>query len=176
MEIRIENGHSTDGRFMVAGSYSCRGPNLFLGYAARPDLTAEVVTDDGFYCPGDLIGRDRDGYLTWLGRTKDVIRRGGLQIDPLELENILSTHPAIGEVIVVAVPDDRLGERAAIVAVPSSSESAPTLEELCDFLSAAGTPRQSLPEFLYCWDALIRTELGKLDRMKIKTKLSEATA
>ena len=94
------------------GEYQVRGPNLFMGYAGQPELTAKTVTEEGFYRSGDLIVRSPEGYFNWSGRTKDIIRRGGLQIDPIELENLLAGHPAVSTVVVVGLPDERLGERA----------------------------------------------------------------
>ena len=75
-----------------AGEYVCRGPSMFMGYASQPELTRAVLTDDGFYRTGDLMIATADGYLTYVGRIKDVIRRGGLQIDVLEMERLLAEH------------------------------------------------------------------------------------
>ena len=156
-----------------SGEYQCRGPNLFMGYHGQPELTAEVVTPEGFYRSGDLMVESGDGYITWAGRTRDVIRRGGLQIDPLEMENILAGHPAISEVLVVGEPDERLGERAAIVAVAADATAAPTLEELCRFLREHGIPKQNLPEKLVLTASIPRTELGKFHRVEVKQRLVE---
>lgn len=156
-----------------AGEYQCMGPNLFMGYAGLPELTKSAMTEDGFYISGDLMARTADGYITWKGRTKDIIRRGGLQIDPIELESMLDTHPMIATVVVVGEPDVRLGERAVIVAVPASAQSLPTLEELCAFLTSLGVEKPSLPERLVFLDALPRTELGKFHRIEVQRLLSE---
>lgn len=156
-----------------AGEYQCRGPNLFMGYAGLPELTSDAMTEDGFYISGDLMAETADGYITWKGRTKDIIRRGGLQIDPIELESMLDAHQKITNVVVVGEPDERLGERAVIVAVAASSESLPTLDELCAYLTALGVEKTSLPERLVFMDALPRTELGKFHRIEVKRLLAE---
>jgi cyclohexanecarboxylate-CoA ligase len=158
------------------GEYQCRGPNLFMGYAGQPELTAEMVTEDGFYRSGDVMVESSDGYLTWTGRTKEIIRRGGLQIDPVEMENLLSQHPALSTVVVVGRPDARLGEKAVVVAVPSSADSAPGLDELCSYLLSRGLPRQSLPEDLLYTDAIPRTDVGKFHRAEVKRRVTEVSA
>jgi len=158
-----------------AGEYQVRGPNLFMGYYGQPELTAQAVTPDGFYRSGDLLVDSGDGYVTWSGRTKDIIRRGGLQIDPLEMENILAAYPRIHEVLVVGEPDPRLGERAVIVAVPKPGAGDLTLEELCGRLLEHGIPKQNLPEKLVLTTAIPRTELGKFHLVQVKDQLVAGT-
>ena len=159
----------------AAGEYQCRGPNLFMGYARQPDVTAQAVTEDGFYRSGDLMVQSPQGYVNWSGRTKDIIRRGGLQIDPIEMETMLVKHPKVAMVVVVGEPDPRLGERAAIVAVAERPDEQLTLEELCEHLTAQGLPKQNLPERLIVTDDIPRTELGKFHRVKVKAMVVETT-
>ena len=154
------------------GEYQVRGPNLFMGYHGQPELTAAAVTPDGFYRSGDLLTVTDDGYVTWAGRTKDIIRRGGLQLDPIEMENILSSDPAIHEVVVVGEPHERLGEIAVIVAVAAPGFT-PTLESLCGTLQAHGIARQNLPEKLVLTTEIPRTGVGKFHRVEVKTRLVE---
>jgi cyclohexanecarboxylate-CoA ligase len=154
-----------------AGEYQVRGPNLFMGYFGQPEATAGAVSPDGFYRSGDLVVESGDGYLTWSGRTRDVIRRGGLQIDPVEMENWLAGHDRISEVVVVGEPDPRLGERAVIVCVPREAAAPPTLAELCDHLLKRGLPKQNLPEKLVLTTSIPRTELGKFHRVEVKRRL-----
>ena|SRR5438874_6256593 len=154
------------------GEYQVRGPNLFMGYHGQPELTAAAVTPDGFYRSGDLLTVTDDGYITWAGRTKDIIRRGGLQLDPIEMENILSSDPAIHEVVVVGEPHERLGEIAVIVAVAAPGFT-PTLESLCGTLQAHGIARQNLPEKLVLTTEIPRTGVGKFHRVEVKTRLVE---
>ena len=155
------------------GEYQIRGPNLFMGYAGQAELTAQTVSSDGFYRSGDLMVMSPEGYLSWRGRTRDIIRRGGLQIDPIEMEGMLAEHPKLAMAVVVGEPDPRLGERAAIVAVPESPDDDLNLEELCDYLTEQGLPKQNLPERLVVVDDLPRTELGKFHRVKIQLMVAE---
>ena len=154
------------------GEYQCRGPNMFMGYYGQDDATAQAVTEDGYYRTGDLMVLSPEGYVSWTGRTKDIIRRGGLQIDPIEIEGMLSRHPQIATVAVVGQPDMRLGERAVIVAVPEAGERA-DLQDLCAYLQREGLPKRSLPERLVYVDDLPRTGVGKVHRVKVRNMIAE---
>jgi acyl-CoA synthetase (AMP-forming)/AMP-acid ligase II len=156
----------------TVGEYQCRGPNLFMGYYGQDDATAKALTADGYYRTGDLMVVSPEGYISWTGRTKDIIRRGGLQIDPIEIEGMLSRHPRIATVAVVGQPDMRLGERAVIVAVPAAGERA-DLAELCAYLQREGLPKQRLPERLVYVDDLPRTGVGKVHRVRVKSLIAE---
>jgi acyl-CoA synthetase (AMP-forming)/AMP-acid ligase II len=106
--------------------------------------------------------------VTWSGRSKEIIRRGGLQIDPVEMEAMLSRHPAVKTVVVVGEPHPRLGERAVVVAV---ADGGLALEEVCTYLLDCGLPKQSLPERLVLTREIPRTELGKFHRARIRASL-----
>jgi len=155
------------------GEYVCRGPSLFMGYLAQPELTRASVTEDGFYRTGDLMMATADGYLTYVGRIKDVIRRAGLQIDVLEMERLLSEHPKIAEVAVIGAPHPRLGEQAVMVVLPKLDHDRPELDELVAHLSRCGLPKECLPERLVFTTRLPRTEWGKFNRAAMRQWLSE---
>jgi acyl-CoA synthetase (AMP-forming)/AMP-acid ligase II len=157
----------------TAGEYLVRGPSLFMGYLGQPEATAAAVTQDAFYRTGDQMVENEAGYITWSGRLKDIIRRGGLQIDALELEILLAEHPRVREVVVVAEPDPRLGERPVMVVVADDNSRRPTHEELLAHLAAHGIPKESLPEKLVFRESLPRTEFGKFNRAWIKVWLAE---
>ena len=90
---------------------------LFEGYLNRSELTAEAVTAEGWYRTGDLARIDAEGYLQITGRVKDVINRGGEKVPVAEIEQFLHAHPAVHDVAIVAMPDERLGERACAFVV-----------------------------------------------------------
>jgi len=150
------------------GEYVCRGPSFFMGYVGQPELTAARLTTDGFYKTGDLLVEHPGGYLRWEGRIKEIVRRGGLMIDVIELSDLLSEHPDIAEVIVVGAPDPRLGERAVVVVVPRPG-SEPELSALCEVLTDRGIPAESLPEELLVVDEIPRTEFGEFNRGAVRT-------
>ena len=105
-----------------------RGPNVMAGYANRPEETAEALTPDGWLRTGDGGYLDEDGYLFLTDRIKDMIVSGGENVYPVEVEEALSQHPAVAEVAVIGVPDERWGEavKALVVARPSAATSART--------------------------------------------------
>jgi len=155
-----------------AGEYVCRGPSLFMGYFGQPDLTRAALTADGFYRTGDLMIASEDGYISCAGRIKDVIRRGGLQIDVLEMERLLAEHGKIAEVVVVGSAHPRLGEQAVVVAIPRSDHDRPRLDELVSHLIERGLPRECLPEHLVFTASLPRTEWGKFNRVELRKWLA----
>jgi len=158
-----------------AGEYVCRGPSLFMGYCGQPELTRAALTEDGFYRTGDLMIATADGYLTCAGRIKDVIRRGGLQIDVIEMEKLLAEHPRVAEVVVVGMAHPRLGEQAVMVVIPKP-DGRPHLEDLVAHLIQRGLPKECLPERLVFTTALPRTEWGKFNRVELRRWLAEQPA
>lgn len=161
------------------GNYELNSPTLFVGYLDRPDLTAEVVTADGWYRTGDLGVIDADGFLRVTGRVTDVVNRGGEKVPVVEIENLLFTHPRVRDVAIVAMPDPRLGERACAFVVPEgapATSEAPTLEELCGFLGAAGVSRYYWPERLELLDALPRNAVGKIQKNLLRDRAAELAA
>jgi acyl-coenzyme A synthetase/AMP-(fatty) acid ligase len=159
----------------ATGEYLVRGPSLMLGYLNRPDLTSEAVTSDGFLRTGDVMSIDDDGFVRYVGRVKDVIRRGGINIDPLELERLLIQHPDVNDITVVGTPHPRLGEQAVAVVVPRPG-SEPGLAALTALLAERDVPRASHPERIVLVDDLPKTEFGKHNKGKVKQMLADQAA
>jgi fatty-acyl-CoA synthase len=103
----------------VVGEYLTRGYHVMHGYFEMPEATAAAIDDDGWLHTGDLCAMDERGYCTVEGRLKDMIIRGGENIYPRELEELLFSHPDVGEVAVVGLPDDRWGETVAAFVRPA---------------------------------------------------------
>jgi acyl-coenzyme A synthetase/AMP-(fatty) acid ligase len=158
-----------------AGEYLVRGPSLMLGYLDRPELTAETVTPDGFLRTGDVMSIDDSGFVRYVGRVKDVIRRGGINIDPLELERVLVQHPEVNDITVVGAPHPRLGEQAVAVVVPSPGAE-PTLADPTALLTERDVPRPSHPEHIVLVDDLPKTEFGKHNKPAVKQMLADMEA
>ncbi|MFF0771379.1 class I adenylate-forming enzyme family protein [Nonomuraea wenchangensis] len=114
------------------GEIVTRSDAVMAGYLGMPDETAEVLVD-GWFRGGDLARRDEEGYLYLSGRKKDMIIRGGENIYPIEIEQVLSEHPAVREVSVVGVPDERWGEivRAHVVTDPGVTFEEEQVREFC---------------------------------------------
>jgi len=153
--------------FGETGEIRWRGATKSYGYLNQPDYDAAAFTADGWFRSGDLGTIDDDGYLHIVGRCKDMILRGGMNIYPQEVETLLHLLPGVCAAAVVAVPDTRLGERACAMVVPKGDP--PTLAEVTAFLDEHGLARFKHPEFLVLVDILPINAGGKLD----KTRLTE---
>jgi non-ribosomal peptide synthetase component E (peptide arylation enzyme) len=153
------------------------GPSRFLGFLGNEPLTRESLTEWGGYRTGDLGYVDEDGHLIYGGRSKDIIRRGGVTLVPAEIESAISKHPAIQEVAVVPLPDDRLGERAcAAVRVEPGTES-PSLPDLQEFLASQGVAKYSWPESIEVFEDFPRTPSLKIvKRDVVKAILDRVSA
>jgi long-chain acyl-CoA synthetase len=110
------------------GEIVIRGHNIFAGYHGRPSATAEAIVD-GWFRTGDLGTRDADGFVTIVDRKKDLIIRGGFNVYPREVEEVLARHPGVAQVAVIGVPDAVHGEEICAVIVRSQDRSAPDAEE-----------------------------------------------
>lgn len=162
-----------EGRELPAGSIGeagCRGPSLFFGYLGERSL-ADRLTADGFFTTGDVVRID-DGGLTVLGRLKDIVIRGGENIDPVEVESLLATAPGVQQVAVVGVPDDRLGERLA-AAVQMQDRRPGSEETLLEHLAGAGVPKFKWPERWWIVDELPVNETGKVDKKRIRHEIAK---
>jgi long-chain acyl-CoA synthetase len=114
-----------------------------LGYFSRPDATAEVLSDDGWYRTGDA-GRLDGGYLYLADRLKDMIVSGGENVYSIEVENVIAAHPAVAEVAVVARPDERWGERVHAIVVPepgAACDAAAIVEHCRERMAGFKIPR-----------------------------------
>jgi long-chain acyl-CoA synthetase len=126
------------------GEIAIRGHNVMKGYWGKPEATAEAITD-GWFRTGDLAKVDSDGYYYIVDRKKDLIIRGGYNVYPRELEEVLHEHPAVAEVAVVGIPHPDLGEEvgAAVALKPGASATAAELREFAkDKVAAYKYPRQ----------------------------------
>ena len=154
------------------GELLVRGPQLFSGYV-DPGLDKDAFDSDGFFRSGDLGSVDRDGYVRVTGRVKDIIIRNGENISALEIENVLSTHPAIADVAVIGLPDARTGERCCAVVDLAAGQTSLTLREVADFCQRAGIARQKLPEQVEL-GPVPRNSLGKIDKKLLRARFTPA--
>lgn len=144
------------------GSLQVRGPSLFVGYAREGVPVAPDVNAEGFLATGDRAVIHDDGSVSIRGREKDLIIRGGRNIDINEVEGALAAIPGIHQVCVVPVPDPVLGERTAALVV---SEGEPLgLDQIRRHLEAADFPKFKWPEFVRSVSVLPQSRVGKLDR------------
>jgi malonyl-CoA/methylmalonyl-CoA synthetase len=146
----------------TVGEIQVRGPNLFLEYLNRPDATAEVMKDGGWFATGDMATRAPDGYLRIVGRrATDLIKSGGYKIGAGEIESALLEHDGVGEVAVTGEPDDDLGERIVAWVVPADGAERPGEQELADHVARLLTPHKR-PRVVRYLDELPRNAMGKV--------------
>jgi len=149
------------------GEIRAKGPQLFRGYLDST-LDADAFDEEGYFRTGDLGKLDAEGYITITGRLKDVIIRKGENISAKEVEDLLFTSPAIADVAVIGLPDDRSGERACAIVVPADPEAPPTLKDVFEFCSEAGLMTQKVPEQLEIVDVLPRNATGKVLKHELR--------
>jgi cyclohexanecarboxylate-CoA ligase len=147
----------------VPGRAQVRGPSLFLGYARQGTVAPVDLTPDGFFTTGDLVVHRDDGTVSIVGREKDVIIRGGRNIDVVEVEAAVASHPGVGQACVVPLPDPELGERIGVLLVPEPGHDV-DLDGLLDHLRARGLARTKWPEVAFRVDSLPQTKVGKVSR------------
>jgi non-ribosomal peptide synthetase component E (peptide arylation enzyme) len=161
------------------GELCVHGPYTIRGYLDEPQRNAVAFTADGFYRSGDLAMRlrigDEVGYVL-SGRTKDLINRGGEKINAEEIETLLVQHPDIVDAALVAMPDERLGERSCVFVVVGNDAAHPTVATLAAFLGARGVAKYKWPERVEIVGALPRTNIGKVNKLTLRGMAAETTS
>ncbi|EIH9225374.1 medium-chain fatty-acid--CoA ligase [Escherichia coli] len=150
------------------GEEASRGPNVFMGYFDEPELTARALDEEGWYYSGDLYRMDEAGYIKITGRKKDIIVRGGENISSREVEDILLQHPKIHDACVVAMPDERLGERSCAYVVLKAPHHSLSLEEVVAFFSRKRVAKYKYPEHIVVIEKLPRTASGKIQKFLLR--------
>lgn len=150
------------------GEEASRGPNVFMGYFDEPELTARALDEEGWYYSGDLCGMDEAGYIKITGRKKDIIVRGGENISSREVEDILLQHPKIHDACVVAMPDERLGERSCAYVVLKAPHHSLSLEEVVAFFCRKRVAKYKYPEHIVVIEKLPRTASGKIQKFLLR--------
>ena len=150
------------------GEEASRGPNVFMGYFDEPELTARALDEEGWYYSGDLCRMDEAGYIKITGRKKDIIVRGGENISSREVEDILLQHPKIHDACVVAMPDERLGERSCAYVVLKAPHHSLSLEDVVAFFSRKRVAKYKYPEHIVVIEKLPRTVSGKIQKFLLR--------
>jgi cyclohexanecarboxylate-CoA ligase len=154
------------------GDIAYKGPSHMLEYYHNAPETTALFTADGYSRSGDLGHMDEDGYVRVSGRTKDIIIRGGLNISARELEDLLADHPAIGNVVAVGMPDDRLGEKVCLFVVPAAGVEPPTLADVTAFLRERNLATPKLPERVEVVEELPVTATGKIQKHLLRARIA----
>jgi non-ribosomal peptide synthetase component E (peptide arylation enzyme) len=167
--VKIDGSRSAVGE---EGEIRLKAPMLMRGYIDS-SLDAEAFDENGYFRTGDLAVLDERGNVRITGRVKDIIIRNMENLSAKELEDNLFTHPKVADVAVIGLPDERTGERACAVVVPSDATTPPSLDELCAYLLERGLMKQKLPEQLEIVDALPRNPTGKIVKFELRDRYAK---
>ncbi|MDY0927601.1 (2,3-dihydroxybenzoyl)adenylate synthase [Enterobacter sp. CFBP8995] len=172
-EVWVADEHGNALPSGTIGRLMTRGPYTFRGYYKSPEHNAASFDANGFYCSGDLIEIDAQGYITVQGREKDQINRGGEKIAAEEIENLLQRHPDVIHAALVSMNDELMGEKSCAFIVASQPIKAVALRR---HLRELGVAEFKLPDRITCVDALPLTPVGKVDKKRLRQQLADQQA
>ncbi len=164
-EVRIAGQDLRELPVGEVGEIIVRGPHVTLGYINKPEATAETIRD-GWLCTGDLGRRDEDGYIYIVDRKKDMIISGGFNVYPKEVEQVLFAHPAVADVCVIGVPDEKWGEAVKAVVVPAVGAE-PEADELVALVKERKSSVMA-PKSIDFVEAIPLTTVGKHDKKALR--------
>ena len=152
------------------GEFVARGYNIMKGYYKMPHATSLAIDPQGWLHTGDLARRDPDGNYKITGRIKDMIIRGGENIYPKELEDFIYTHPAVSDVQVVGVPDEKYGEEICACVILKEGETL-TEDELKEYVGAS-MARHKIPRYVRFVDSFPMNAAGKILKYKLRDMMT----
>jgi len=155
-----------------SGEILTRGPEVMIGYT-NPVHTEASFDEEGFFRTGDLGFINEKGYITITGRIKDLIIRGGENLSPKEIEDVLYQHPSVKDVAVVPMPHPRMGETPCACIVLKEGATL-GFDEMCSFLESAKLAKQKFPERLMLFSELPRNAAGKILKQELKKVVADA--
>ena len=172
VEVRVLDALTGDAHDPEAvGELAVRGPNVMTGYHRMPSETKKLFTKDGFFVTGDLAFVDEAGYVTIVGRRKEMIIRGGYNVYPRELEDLLRTHPALDEACVIGIPNEILGELicACVIPVEGAIVTGDEIKEFCREQLA----HYKVPDAVRFYDTFPMTGSGKVRRQELERMVGQ---
>ncbi len=169
MQVQIQGDDGRELKPMETGEICVIGPGVFAGYYDNAEANAKAFRD-GWFRTGDLGHMDEEGFVYITGRASDMYISGGSNIYPREVEEKILTHPAIGEVAVLGVPDPFWGEVGVAVCVPREGADAVSEADMAAFL-APKVPRYKMPKRFFFWEALPKSGYGKIPKRLVRDEL-----
>lgn len=154
------------------GELHYRGPNVIPCYFRRSDITDNAFDGDGYFNTGDLFQIQDNNCIGFFERTKDIIIRGGFNISAQEIENMLLGHPKVLDIAAIAIPDEVMGEKTCVYAVPRGEEKI-TLDDLTSFMKEKGIAAYKLPERLEVVTEIPRNPVGKILKKVLREDIKE---
>jgi fatty-acyl-CoA synthase len=173
-ETKVADDDGTPVPIGERGELCCRGWGVMIGYHKLPEATAEAIDADGWLHTGDIGVMDADGYTRITGRLKDMIIRGGENIFPKEIEDVLVTHPAVADAAVIGVPDDRWGELPVAFLRPAGDDR-PSDEDLAEHVRAHLASHKVPREWCFV-DAFPINAAGKVQKFLLREQWDQAHA
>jgi long-chain acyl-CoA synthetase len=166
VEMKVVDDSRNDVPQGESGEIAIRGNNVMKGYWRRPEATAEAIDDDGWFYSGDIGRIDEDGYFFIVDRKKELVIRGGYNVYPREIEEVLYEHPAVREAAVIGIPHPELGEEigAAVALKPGAEASEDELREFAKRRVAA----YKYPRYVWFVDELPKGATGKILKREIR--------
>jgi len=171
-QIKLVNGMGHALPADQEGELVTKGPGIFAGYLKNPEENAKSFLRGGFFRTGDRAKLDRSGNLKITGRTKDIIIRGGENISPALVEEILCSHAGIADAAVIGIPDKALGEKVCAYVRPVEGVNVDP-EEIKSFMESQGASKLLIPERFEFVKALPLTEAGKHDKKALREDLKQ---
>lgn len=169
VKVKIVDEHRVEIPTGEVGEIAIAGVANMKGYYNMPEQTAQVLDNEGWYYTGDLGKVDEEGYLNFIGRQKEVVIRGGFNIYPQEIENLIMQYPSVGTAIIVGLPDEVLGEVVCAVIQILPGETCHE-QEILDYLSPK-IARYKLPNRIIFTDEFPLTPSGKIQKVRVKDKI-----
>ena len=171
VEVRVVDEEDKAVATGEPGNLQVRGDNVFAGYWCMPDKTAEEFTEDGFFRTGDIAAIDKHGYVSIVGRAKDMVISGGYNVYPKEIELEIDALEGVSESAVIGLPHPDYGEAVAAVVVPADG-SAPTEDQIIDALHGklAG---YKIPKRVFFQDDLPRNTMGKVQKNALRQRYGD---
>jgi malonyl-CoA/methylmalonyl-CoA synthetase len=166
--LRVVDGQGTELASGDIGDIQVKGPNVFAGYWRMPEKTAEEFTEDGYFKTGDVGRIDADGYVTIVGRSKDLIISGGYNVYPAELESFINDLPGVAESAVVGVPHADFGEVGVAVVVPSNGVELDSVQILAAL--KARLANYKVPKQCHVVVELPRNAMGKVKKNLLRAQ------
>ena len=173
VQLRVQDDAGESLPAGQVGGIQVKGPNVFAGYWRMPDKTREEFTSDGFFKTGDVGRIDSDGYVTIVGRSKDLIISGGYNVYPAEIEGYINTLPGVAESAVVGVPDADFGEVGVAVVIAKPGEQVDAEKILAALKTMLANFK--VPKRCYVVQELPRNAMGKVQKNLLRSSYGSET-
>jgi non-ribosomal peptide synthetase component E (peptide arylation enzyme) len=171
-QVKIIDNEGRELPVNADGELAAKGPCIFAGYLKNPKENLKAFTVDGFFRTGDLARKDEAGNIRIMGRIKDIIIRGGENVSPTQVEELLLAYPGIADAAVIGMPDKELGERVCAYIQPAIGVTLKS-DDITAFLESQGASKLLIPERFVFTSSLPMTEMGKHDKKRLREDIKQ---